>query len=165
MAGIGLVLPLAAQAEEKASAALQDSLIADIDTACANFAAHRTASVASLTASGWEIDEPTESPNLADAFGTREYKGVGSAELYLMVEIYPAHQLSYCSVNIMFSDVLFDIDRIGDADGLAGRVEPVDSGAYGAWHGNTATALRLVQAYQIGSDFHYQVTEIETTAE
>ncbi len=165
-AGLVMILPLASQSAEIVSSAVQDSLIADINSACITFTEHHAAAVEGLRASGWAIeDEPTEKPNFTDVYGTRDYEGVGTADFYLMTENYPAHQLNFCSITIMFSDALFDIERIGTTDGFIGGVQSVEDGAFGSWQNTSASALQLLQAYQNGSDFHYQLTELQKSSE
>lgn len=111
---------------------------------------------------GWapEVDAYGEVPYYHEIEAGKEYPGVGLAEIWGFIELYPSHVIGYCTFEIMSPEVDIPVAELNNMEGLTGGVERIDYGTYTSLVNDSEPHHVMIQARQTEDSFLYQVTDI-----
>lgn len=115
-----------------------------------------------LQEAGWdpEIDPFGAVPFYHEIEGTKDFPGVGRAEIWGFIEVYPSHNIGYCTFEIVDPEIEIPVAELLEVEGLSGDVEVNDEGAFLSLSNDDPPYHKLIHARQTTDSFFYQVTDI-----
>ena len=108
--------------------------------ACEKFATGDVLAVDEAIAQGWDAyKQDSESPYVQSFAGSKDLPGIGTANLFALIEDYPDKTLGYCRVDVSqpTGDVNVEIQAIQHLDRYEGTSQQVSDGTFASLTGTT----------------------------
>ncbi len=143
-------------------AELAATVLASARHLCDRVAANDESVLDTLEEFGWEpeVDSFGEIPFYHEIDGSRDYEGVGRADLWGFVELYPTHIIGYCTFEIISPELDIPVEDLSFIPELTGELEEAEDGVYASFSNADAPHHVFVQARRTIDSFFYQVTDI-----
>jgi hypothetical protein len=158
------VAPVAAQGKTKGSATPQSVQVLEL---CEKFATGDVLAVQDAMAKGWDAyEQDSESPYVQSFAGSKDLPGIGSANLFALIEDYPNETLGYCRVDVAepTGDGNAAIQAIQNLDRYEGQSQLVSDGSFASLTGRE-DKNRLLLAHWSAESFVVQLSIITPKAE
>ena len=158
------VTPAVAQGKTKGPVTPQSVQVLEM---CEQFAIGDVLAVDGAIAKGWDAYvQDSESPYVQSFAGSKELPGIGSANMFALIESYPNLTLGYCRVDVAepAGDGYSAIQAIQELDRYEGQSQMVSDGNFASLTGRD-DKNRLLLAHWSADSFVVQLSIITPKAE
>jgi len=135
---------------------------------CERFASGDVLAVDDANAKGWDAyATDSESPYVRSYSASRELPGIGSANLFALVEDYPGTSFGYCRIDVIEptgSNGDQQIQAIQSLQRYEGTAQTVSDGSFASLKGTGDAGQSLLLAHWTENTFVIQLTIITPTA-
>lgn len=153
------VTPVVAQGKTKGPASPISVQVLEM---CEKFATGDVLAVNDAIGKGWDAyAQEGESPYVQSFGGSKELPGIGSANLFALIEDYPNSTLGYCRVDVAEpqGDGNVAIQAIQNLDRYEGQAQQISDGSFASLTGTTDKD-RLLLAHWSADSFVIQLSII-----
>jgi hypothetical protein len=162
LAALLVTAPAVAQEDKTKSKAPAGPIAVELLETCELFARGDVLASSSATEKGWSVTEAvTDSVFVSSFEGSRTFEGIGDADLFVLVEDYPAVTLGYCRVDISEPQGDVGVADLDSLDRIWGGLEENENGTYGAWNGTDEGQGYMLLSNQDEYSFGLQLTILE----
>ena len=158
------VAPVVAQGKTKGPVTPQSVQVLEM---CEKFAIGDVLAVDNAIAMGWDAYmQDSESPYVQSFAGSKELPGIGTANMFALLESYPNSTLGYCRVDVSepAGDGNSAIQAIQNLDRYEGQSQQVSDGSFASLTGRDDKS-RLLLAHWSADSFVVQLSIITPKAE